>query len=79
MGFTTPGPQITDMFMRSGKGVITVYDITKEAGAMQINKIFVEDGAGFGWDGSIDEEKGKIKVFDHVTGNSYKYPIFKKA
>ena len=78
-GFTTPGEQIVETGMRNGEGIIKIYDLHRSQGQREIRKIFVKDGAGYGWDGGIDEEKKEITAFDHVTGTDYKFPIFDKV
>lgn len=77
-GFQVPGDQNPGMLMRMGTGVVVVYDLTKEAGQRQVNKILVENGSGMGWEGSIDEEKEEIHAFDYVRGEIRKFPIFHK-
>ncbi len=76
-GFNVPGPQETDFTKWKGEGVITVYDLSQPAGSKEVNKIFVNDGGGSGWDGSIDN--GMIVAFDHVKGTRLEFPLLKKV
>lgn len=74
-GFTTPGPQ---KYNYDGRGVITVYDLTRQE-KKEVNKIFVSDGGSGGWDGDIDQENKLITAFDHVKGTSLEFPFLKKV
>lgn len=75
-GFNAPGNQEDNLLLRSGNGVIKVYDITKERLELK-NKFQVQNGGGRGWDGEIDEKSREISVFDHTgIGEDTTFPIF---
>jgi len=76
-GFHTPGERAYRL-NRTG-ALITVYDLTSQPGPKQINKYTIEKDAFGGWDGGIDEERQEIYAFDHVTGNSIRFPLFNKV